>query len=105
MGLRGMRVERLSGILVPRRLVWMAVVIAAVLSWGAHASAAAIPGHYIVVLRELGTDPGTVAGEHARDDGAKISHIYRNALRGFAAAIPDQRLDAVKADPRVAYVS
>ncbi len=37
--------------------------------------------------------------------GAEVSHVYRAALQGYAARVPAARLDALRSDPRVAYVS
>jgi subtilisin family serine protease len=59
---------------------------------------------YVVVLRE-GRDPGRVAGAHARRYGAEVSFVYRAALSGYAATLPDSRLSALRADPDVAFVS
>ena len=36
---------------------------------------------------------------------AEVSHVYRAALHGYAARIPATRLDALRSDPQVAYVS
>jgi subtilisin len=66
--------------------------------------AAAGAGKYVVVL-EKGTDPRTVANDHANAHSAQIHYIYRHAVNGYAATIPDARLQAVKDDPRVSYVS
>jgi subtilisin len=73
--------------------------------WPGSASATAIPGQYIVVLRDSVADPGAVAREHAHDDGAQLSHVYRYALKGYAARIPDAALAKVRSDPRVLYVA
>ena len=64
----------------------------------------AIPGRYIVVLEEGVRDPTAVAREHAQHHGAEVLHTYQHAVEGYAARIPDQRLDRVRADGRVAYV-
>ena len=64
----------------------------------------AIPGRYIVVLEEWAKDPTAVAREHARGHGAEVLHTYQHAIEGYAARMPDQRLDRVRADQRVAYV-
>ncbi|HEX2191625.1 MAG TPA: S8 family peptidase [Acidimicrobiales bacterium] len=61
------------------------------------------PGMYVVVLK-AGVEPGHVADEHARGIGAEIRSVYRSALRGYAARIPEARLSRLQADPRVAYV-
>ena len=63
-----------------------------------------IPGQYIVVLEEGVRDPTAVAREHAQGYGAQVLQTYQHAIRGYAARIPDQRLDRVRADSRVDYV-
>ena len=62
-----------------------------------------IPDNYIVVLDE-GADPDRVANEHARQHGAQLKFIYRNAIQGYAAVIPEGRRQAIERDSRVAYV-
>ncbi len=79
-----------------------AVLLALVIA--APASGAALSGRYIVVLRD-GTDSAAVAREHGAQFGASVSHVYQFALRGYAGAIPDARLAALRADPRVAFIS
>lgn len=59
----------------------------------------------IVVLREGTADPGVVAAEHARAYGVRTRLVYRSALDGYAATIPAGRLDAIRRDPRVAYIT
>ncbi len=61
------------------------------------------PDRYIVVLDD-GVDSGRVADEHARAFGAEVRHVYRAALRGYAARVPAARVADLRADPRVAYV-
>src|SRR5918997_6431022 len=64
----------------------------------------AIPGRYIVVLEEGARDPTAVAREHAQRHGAEVLHTYQHAIKGYAARIPEGRLDEVRADSRVDYV-
>ena len=59
--------------------------------------------HYIVVLKD-GTNSSAVAAEHARAHAAAVAFVYSHALSGYAAMIPNARIAAVRADPRVAYV-
>ncbi|MGI8876361.1 MAG: S8 family serine peptidase [Egibacteraceae bacterium] len=61
-----------------------------------------VPGAYIVVL-ESG-DPGAVAAEHSRAHNASVAHVYRHALRGYAARMSERAAARIAADPRVAYV-
>jgi subtilisin family serine protease len=63
-----------------------------------------IPDHYIVVFKDTVTRPQDVADEHARQHAAQVNFVYEHALKGYAARIPAQRLNAVRNDPRVAYV-
>jgi aqualysin 1 len=58
---------------------------------------------YVVVL-ESDADPAAVAAEHASSLGVEVGFVYRNALKGYAAAVPVASLDELRADPRVAYV-
>jgi subtilisin family serine protease len=74
----------------------------AVLAWPA-SGAAAPPDRYIVVLQE-GADSDAVAKEHGRRYGASVRFVYGDALDGYAAQIPPDRLGEVRSDPRVAYV-
>jgi subtilisin family serine protease len=63
-----------------------------------------IPGQYIVVLKDEVRDPTAVAREHAQRHGAQVLYTYRHALKGYAARIPDQRLDEVLAEERIDYI-
>ena len=64
-----------------------------------------IPGEYIVVLKEDAPASARAANELAPRYGLDIQRTYQSALKGFAARIPAGRLEAVKADPRVLFVS
>ena len=69
-----------------------------------------IPGRYIVLLEEgaeeeeVGRDPTSVALEHARRHGAEVLRTYGHAVQGYAARIPERRLEEVRADSAVAHV-
>jgi len=62
-----------------------------------------LPGSYIVTLRS--GEPGEVAEEHARRHGAGIDHVYRHAMRGYAARMSAAEARRVAADDRVAAVT
>lgn len=66
----------------------------------------AIPGQYIVVLKDGVSSQASerVTGDQARRLGLEVRHTYRYALKGYAARIPADRLDDVRADPSVAFV-
>jgi len=62
-----------------------------------------IPGAWIVTLEE-GASPDRVSDEHARQHGARVDHLYRYAITGYAARMSDQAAARVAQDPRVASV-
>ncbi|HEX8701830.1 MAG TPA: S8 family serine peptidase [Myxococcaceae bacterium] len=58
-----------------------------------------IPGHYIVKLK------GDVEPEEVvRGHGLSANFVYRSAIRGFAGAIPEARLEQLRQDERVEYI-
>ena len=69
------------------------------------ASKKVIPEHYIVVLQDIAVKSlPDVANEMAKTHGLTMRHIYRHALKGFSARIPDHKLEILKKDPRVKRV-
>jgi subtilisin family serine protease len=62
-------------------------------------------GRYIVVLEDSVSNPRSVAAEHSARFGAEVSHVYRHALKGYAATLSSARLAALRSDPRVAFIS
>jgi len=63
----------------------------------------AIPGQYIVVMKEAPSGHARVMS-HARSSGARVDFEYSAALNGFAGHLDDAQLAALRADPDVAYV-
>jgi aqualysin 1 len=60
---------------------------------------------YIVVLEDSVDDPSQVAeGIDQRQEGFDAGFVYTEALEGFSAEIPDDSLDDVRNNSRVAYV-
>jgi aqualysin 1 len=60
---------------------------------------------YIVVLKDSVDDPSQVAeGIDQRQEGFDAGFVYTEALEGFSAEIPDDSLDDVRNNSRVAYV-
>ena len=64
-----------------------------------------VPGQYIVVLKEGGQDPQGIASDMAKIHGLSPEHIYSTVLRGFSATIPAARLERVRGDSRVQFIS
>ena len=65
----------------------------------------AIPSTFIVVLKDNVKNPQDVANEMAKTHGLSVEHVYTTALKGYSATIPQARLDKVKGDSRVQFVS
>lgn len=61
-----------------------------------------VPDSYIVSLRS--GDAGVVAAEQAGRDGASVTHVFRSAMRGYAARMTPAQAARVAADSRVAAV-
>ncbi|MGY1617214.1 S8 family serine peptidase [Geodermatophilus sp. SYSU D00691] len=51
-----------------------------------------------------GVDAARVSAEHARASGVAPDFVYRAALRGYAARLPEARIQQLLADPRVQSV-
>lgn len=62
------------------------------------------PKSYIVVLKE-DTDPRAVGREHANEHALAVAFTYEHAIKGYAARIPEARLQNIKRDPRVLFIS
>ena len=63
------------------------------------------PGQYIVVLKDDTSDADAAEKGLSKDHGLGVSQSYRNVMKGFAANVPAGKLQALKADARVAFVS
>jgi subtilisin family serine protease len=59
---------------------------------------------YIVVLKDDVAHPANAAHRHEENRGARISHIYGVALKGYSADLTPGAVRAIKKDPNVDYV-
>jgi hypothetical protein len=64
-----------------------------------------IPNHYIVVLDEGAAAPAAVASDLAEETGLETTHVYDDALDGFAAKIPAASVSEVRSKPQVQFVA
>jgi subtilisin family serine protease len=62
-----------------------------------------VPGAWIVTLAP-GSSADSVSAEHSRRFEARIDHVYRHAVNGYAARMPDAVAARLSQDPRVASV-
>jgi aqualysin 1 len=84
-------------------LVAALAVLAGLLSLPALAGNGNGAGSYIVVLKDA-VDPAAVANLHSNKYGAQVDAVWGNALHGYAAVIPNDRVAALRADDNVTYV-
>ena len=61
-------------------------------------------GRYIVVLEDGVNDPAQAAAKISRRNNAEVGFVYRNAIKGFSATIPNARVAEVREDSRVDFV-
>lgn len=89
-----------------KRLLTCGTLIAALIAMTAPALSAqpdVVPGRYIIVLREF-ADPDLAAADMRGTYALTVHHVYRHALRGFAAVVPDAFVQALRNDQRVRFV-
>jgi subtilisin len=87
----------------------LALALIVLYGWlGSSSSAAAaddgvVLDHYIIKLRP-NQNAAAVANEMTLTHGFGVGHIYRHALHGFSAFVPQGRLHALRSDPRVVSI-
>jgi subtilisin len=92
-----------------RRLARLALTLIVFCGWigspgrAAGADDQIIQDHYIIKLR-LNQNAAAVANEMALTHGLGLGHIYRHALHGFSAFVPQGRLNALRSDPRIVSI-
>lgn len=71
---------------------------------GPMGSADVVPGAFIVVFNPGVADPPGLAKQLASENGGTLRFAYAAALKGFAADLPEQAVEALKNNPNVAYI-
>ena len=91
---------------LPRRTLkrrWL-FCLAALASALAPQSAVADTERFVVVLKDDVEDPRAVARQHDRRVGAAPHRVFSEALKGYAASLPPDRVSALRRDTRVDFV-
>ncbi|SCK36025.1 S8 family peptidase [Streptomyces sp. WMMB 322] len=68
------------------------------------ASETAIPGSWIVTLKDGTRSTSSVADELTKRGDGRLSHVYEDVLNGFSAKMTKAQAQKLAADPRVALV-
>ncbi len=68
------------------------------------AGAEIVPGSYIVVFKPTVADVDREVDDLSLRQGITARFRYRHALKGFSAALSAPEVDALRRDPRVAYI-
>jgi aqualysin 1 len=84
-------------------LLAAAVAAFAVVALPAQAGNGSGADRYIVVLKNA-VDPQAVAKIHSNKYGAQVDEVWGQALHGYAAVIPNDRVKELKGDANVSYV-
>lgn len=71
----------------------------------APAAPAVISGQYIVVFHDWVSSPAAEAQAMANEHGLGVLYIYEHAIQGFAATVPSARLNLLRRDARVDFIS
>jgi subtilisin family serine protease len=88
-----------------RTRVWLAVtVVAALVAVSAPAVSAAGDRAYIVVLKGAASGAVNTARDHGKRHGVPVTHVYGNALQGYAARLDLADVQSLRADSSVAMV-
>lgn len=70
----------------------------------AYASSKPILDHYIVVFKESVANPAAEAQTLVRASGGRLLHTYKNTIKGFAAQLPAQAIQALQNNPNVDFI-
>src|SRR5881396_616883 len=63
-----------------------------------------IPDRYIVVFKSSTQDPPGLARQLVKQHGGRLRHAYASAVKGFAADLSDDAVEALSSDPNVAFI-
>ena len=88
-----------------RRFVALGVLALASILIAAAQGAPPAEKAYIVVLKDGSASPATIAADHGKAFGFAPQLVYRHALRGYAATLPEAALAGIRSRPDVLFVT
>lgn len=69
-----------------------------------HRPSQKVPDRYLVVFKSVVSDPEAEADKLVRPSGGRLHHVYKSAIKGFAASLPAQALAGIQNNPNVVSV-
>jgi aqualysin 1 len=93
-----------EGTFMARRFVVLLALASALIAQAGVARPALRLGRFIVTLRDSVADPAAVARSHSASFGARVTHVYSHALKGYSATLPEALLASVRGDSRVVRI-
>jgi subtilisin family serine protease len=63
-----------------------------------------IPGSYIVVMKDAVANVDGAVDQIGQQYGTRASYRYKSALKGFAGKLSPAAVEALRRDPRIAYI-
>ena len=87
-----------------RRTIALFAVAVALVAQAAAARPALQIGRYIVTFKDSVSNPAAVARAHELRFGARVTHVYSHALKGYSASLPAALVASLLRDARVASV-
>src|SRR5215216_5975404 len=64
-----------------------------------------VPGQYIVLYRQSVASPTAETDARERSQRFQARHVYRRAVKGFAARLSDAQVRKLRGDPEIASVT
>ncbi len=71
---------------------------------GSNAIPEDIRGRYIIVLRDIITNPSSEAEKLSKMFGLELGHVYENVFKGFSAKVPEQALNGLRNHPLIDFI-
>ena len=97
--------SRLLSLLAAASFLTLGAPLALGQNTASRSSSAPIKDRYIVVFKNTVADPQAEAQALMRGvANGRLHHVYGNAIKGFAATVPAQALDAIRRNPNVESV-
>jgi subtilisin len=89
-----------------KRLAFVMLIVSLSLPTALSAGAGAAEDvGYIVVLRPSAGSVRDVVEAHTAEYGITVGFVYENVFKGYSALVPEDRVDALRSDPDVRFLS